>query len=196
MTTGADRRAARLAAGQWSVLDYGELLACGLTPSAIKVRVRRGVLHRIYVGVYAWGHHNIPVEGRWLAAVKACGPGAALGHYAAAAHWELVTMGRAADRHRSRSSTPTRGFRAHRRRHRAHVHRGHPRDTEAAHGHRSRAFEDEQTVRRALRQARFSEAELAQLPRRIVDLGADPTNSPLEDDALDFVVRHGLQRPA
>ena len=56
--------------------------------------------------------------------------------------------------------------------------------------------EDERTVRRALRQARFSEAELAQLPRRIVDLGADPTNSPLEDDVLDFVVRHGLRRPS
>ena len=63
MTTGADRRAARLAAGQWSVLDYGELVACGLTPAAIRVRVQRGVLHRIHVGVYAWGHHNIPLEG-------------------------------------------------------------------------------------------------------------------------------------
>jgi hypothetical protein len=46
-----------------------------------------------------------------------------------------------------------------------------------------------------LRQARLSAEELALLPGQIVDPGADRTNSPLEDDALDFVVRHGLQRP-
>jgi very-short-patch-repair endonuclease len=37
-------------------------------------------LHRIHRGVYAVGHPGLTAEGRWLAAVKACGPGAVLSH--------------------------------------------------------------------------------------------------------------------
>ena len=36
---------------------------------------------------------------------------------------------------------------------------------------------------------------LERLPRHIVDLGAVPTNSPLEDAAHDIVVKAGLQAP-
>jgi hypothetical protein len=89
-TTSPDARAAKLAAGRWGVLTLDELRACGLTYSAIKVRVARGILHRLYSGVFAWGHQNIPTEGRWLAAVKACGPLAVLSHYSAAALHRLV----------------------------------------------------------------------------------------------------------
>ena len=197
MTTGADRRAAQLAAGQWSVLDYGELVACGLTPSAIRVRVQRGVLHRIHVGVYGWGHHNIPLEGHWLAAVKACGPGAALSHYAAAALWELVRWdGRPIDII-SRSKHTHARIRAHRSSSiERTLHKGIPVTPKLRTVVDLARVADERTVRRALRQARFREAELAQLPPRILHLGAEPTNSPLEDDALDFVVRHGLARPS
>jgi hypothetical protein len=39
--------------------------------------------------VYAVGHDRLRLEGRWLAAVMACGPGAALSHRDAAAPWEL-----------------------------------------------------------------------------------------------------------
>ena len=157
---------------------------------------RRGILHRLYHGVYAWGHHNIPVEGRWLAAVKACGPCAVLSHYAAAALWELVKWdGRPIDitaptKHRHPRIHAHRSVNVERT-----VHKGIPVTPKLRTVIDLARTEDERIVRRALRQARFSEAELAQLPRRIVDLGADPTNSPLEDDALDFVVRHGLERP-
>jgi very-short-patch-repair endonuclease len=44
-------------------------------------------LHR---GVYAVGHAALRREGRWLAAVLACGPRAVLSHVSAAAHWGLL----------------------------------------------------------------------------------------------------------
>ena len=43
--------------------------------------------------------------------------------------------------------------------------------------------EDDETVKRALRAAKFSGAELAQLPQSILALGAVPTRSPVEDSA-------------
>jgi hypothetical protein len=47
---------------------------------AIKRLVRDGHLHRIHRGVYAVGHPRITDDGRRLAAVLACGPGAVLSH--------------------------------------------------------------------------------------------------------------------
>jgi hypothetical protein len=88
--TTPDARAARVAAGPWGVVTHDELRACGLSPKAIRTRVARGILHPLYVAVFAWGHHNIPTEGRFLAAVKACGPLAVLSHYSAAALRALV----------------------------------------------------------------------------------------------------------
>ena len=39
-----------------------------------------GHLHRLHRGVYSVGHTLVSQEGRWLAAVLACGPGAFLSH--------------------------------------------------------------------------------------------------------------------
>lgn len=86
----ADRRVAERAAEQWGVLDIGELFACGLSRQAVAVRERRGWLHRLYPAVYAVGHPNPPREGWLLAAVKACGPTAALSHAGAAEVWGLI----------------------------------------------------------------------------------------------------------
>ena len=44
-------------------------------------------MHR---GVYAVGGAVLPREGRWLAAVMACGPTAVLSHVSAAVHWNLL----------------------------------------------------------------------------------------------------------
>src|SRR3954451_9513663 len=52
-------------------------------------RLAAGRLHVIHRGVYAVGHPRIPQEGRWLAAVLACGHGAVLSHRSAAALWGL-----------------------------------------------------------------------------------------------------------
>lgn len=80
---------ARLARGDHGVLTTAELLACGLTHAGIHRRARAGRLHRLHHGVYAVGHAALSREARWLAAVKACGPGAVLSHQCAAELWEL-----------------------------------------------------------------------------------------------------------
>ena len=80
-----DRALAALAARQHAVVTLAQLTELGLTPSGVRKRVRRGRLHRVHRGVFAVGHPLVSVEGRWLAAVLACGPGAVLSHRAAAA---------------------------------------------------------------------------------------------------------------
>src|ERR1700754_890552 len=90
VTWSPDLAVAELAAREWGVLSLEELRACGLSRKAVGVRVRRGDLHPPHPGVYAVGHSNLSPEGEFLAAVKACGPGTVLSHYAAAALHELV----------------------------------------------------------------------------------------------------------
>jgi hypothetical protein len=63
---------ARVAADQWSVIDLDELRRCGLSRQGVSVRVGNGRPHPMYRGVYAVGHANPTLEGRFLAAVKAC----------------------------------------------------------------------------------------------------------------------------
>ena len=52
--------------------------------------MRAGRLHRVHRGVYAVGHPGLSSEGRWMAAVLACGDGAVLSHRSAAELWELL----------------------------------------------------------------------------------------------------------
>ena len=72
------------------MVSVRQLRALGLGRSAITRRVRSGHLHRLYPGVYSVGHRSLRGEGRWLAAVLACGPSAVLSHRTAAAHWGLL----------------------------------------------------------------------------------------------------------
>jgi hypothetical protein len=80
----SDALVAALAADAWGVVSLAELRACGLSAQEVKVRVRRGLLHRVHHGVYAVGHAGLTQEGRWLAAVKACGPDAVPSHTSSA----------------------------------------------------------------------------------------------------------------
>ncbi len=181
MTDDPVRALAKLAAGQWGVVSHADALACGLSAKQVKVLVARGHLHPLHRGVYAVGHRNVTTEGRFLAAVKACGEFAVLSHYAAAClrGWlkydgrpvDVTSLGR---RRRPMINT-------------------HVTDTlervvvkRIPVTPRLRTItdlarhEDERTVKRALRQARFSDAELRQLPRtgllgRIINLSAAPT---------------------
>lgn len=75
---------ARRAAQSHGVLSAAELRACGLSQRAVECGVARGHLHRVHRGVYAVGHTALTPEGRWVAALKACGPGAVLSHGSAA----------------------------------------------------------------------------------------------------------------
>ncbi|HEY6886659.1 MAG TPA: DUF559 domain-containing protein [Solirubrobacter sp.] len=78
-----DLRCARLAASQWSVLAVADLRRCGLSAEAISWRAANGRLFPKYRGVYAV-IPNLTLEGEFLAAVIACGPGAVLSHFSAA----------------------------------------------------------------------------------------------------------------
>jgi very-short-patch-repair endonuclease len=83
-------RLAALAARQHGVVAVDQLRAIGIGPNATTRRLRCGRLHRLHRGVYAVGHRGLSREGGWLAAVLACGEGAALSHRSAAALWELL----------------------------------------------------------------------------------------------------------
>ncbi|HEX8075982.1 MAG TPA: hypothetical protein VF545_13490, partial [Thermoleophilaceae bacterium] len=61
----------------------------GFEPQAIQHRIRKGRLHRVMQGVYAVGRSELSREGRWMAALLACGPGAALSHESAAVLWGI-----------------------------------------------------------------------------------------------------------
>ena len=89
MEAAVDAQIARIAAAQHGVIALHQLRGIGMLPGAIYGRVRCGRLHRLHRGVFAVGHPRITREGRWLAAVLACGSGAALSHAAAAALWRL-----------------------------------------------------------------------------------------------------------
>jgi hypothetical protein len=84
-----DRAIAALAKNQYGVVARKQLLGLGLASGAIGRRLRAGRLHRVQSGVYAVGHGAVAREGRWMAAVLACGPGAVLSHRSAAALWRI-----------------------------------------------------------------------------------------------------------
>jgi very-short-patch-repair endonuclease len=83
-------RAAEIAAAQWGVVARAQLTAIGVPARTVDSWVRAERLHVLHRGVYAVGHRVLRVEGRRLAAVLACGPGAALSHRSAADHWGLL----------------------------------------------------------------------------------------------------------
>src|SRR4051794_12500155 len=89
-TRGRDAQIALIAARQHGIITRAQLLAVGLLPSGISDRANGGRLHRIHRGVYAVGHPNLGKEGRWMAAVLACGEGAVLSHVAAAELWGML----------------------------------------------------------------------------------------------------------
>jgi len=76
-----------LAQAQHGVLTRQDLLNLGFSAEAIKHRVRKGRLHPVFRDVYAVGRPHLEREGRCVAAVRACGPEAALSHRSAAALW-------------------------------------------------------------------------------------------------------------
>jgi hypothetical protein len=89
------RDLAALAARQNGVFSLAQLEVLGLTQNAVHKRAKRGQLHRTHSKVYAL----VPPElltrhGRYMSAVLACGPGAALSHRSAADLLELRTSDR------------------------------------------------------------------------------------------------------
>jgi hypothetical protein len=85
-----DAAIAALGARQDAVFHLEQLLGLGLTAQAVYQRAAAGRLHRIYRCVYALVPASLLTRnGRYLAAVLACGPGALLSHRSAAMLHEL-----------------------------------------------------------------------------------------------------------
>jgi very-short-patch-repair endonuclease len=181
------------------------MIARGLTRRVIARLARDGHLHEKHRGVHAWGHREITVEARWLAAVKACGLAAVLSHFAAAALWGFVKWdGRwpevtipKTQRRAHPGITVHRATRVERT-----LHKGIPVTPPL------RTLVDLSSVlpykqlRRAVREAYFQRLittrELATArPRILREIAADiaPTRNDLEDAVLDLIRRAGFDEP-
>jgi very-short-patch-repair endonuclease len=78
-----------LAGRQHGVISRAQLDALGYGAKAVRRRLEYGRLHTVVRGVYAVGRPGLSREGRWMAAVLACGSGAVLSHGSAAALWRI-----------------------------------------------------------------------------------------------------------
>ena len=74
---------------QHGVIAHRQLLDLGLGKGLVLRRREGGLLISRHRGVYALGHERLSREGEWMAAVLACGPGAALSHFSAGHLWNL-----------------------------------------------------------------------------------------------------------
>jgi very-short-patch-repair endonuclease len=195
------------------VVSADDLRRCGLSYKAVEHRVRNGHLHPLYRGVYAVGHTNLALEGRFLAAVKACGPTAHLSHFSAAAlyglvRWdhrypEVTITGTGKRRHPGinthRTSAPDRTH-----------HQGIPVTTPARTLIDLAATLPYKPLRRAVREAQRNLVTIREIlatldrlgPRRgtanltrILATGHAPTRSELEDAVLDLILNAGFQHP-
>ena len=71
-----------------------QLVDLGLDEDLVLRRRGAGLLLPLFQGVYAVGHQRLTREGRWMAAVLACGPGAVLSHFSAGSLWGICGSGR------------------------------------------------------------------------------------------------------
>jgi hypothetical protein len=198
----------RLTDRQLGHVTRAQLLAHGMSQQAIRTRVRRGDLIRVHHGVYAVGHVPKHAHARSLAAVLACGSGAALSHAAAAALWDVLEWPTTLEvtapgyrrrkgitTHRSSTLTP----RDIRKRHGVPVTSPartvldlHPRLTDA----RLQRVVNDLRIARHLGPTAFTEvcSRSARVDRLLGDDG-HATRSGLEDAFRRFVARHGLPMP-
>lgn len=107
-----DRRVTALAARQRGVISRAQLLALGITPSAVDRALARGRLYRAHRGVYSvMPLPALPPLARERAAILACGQRAYISHHSAAGllnirprhtgNVEVTIVGRDAARRRS-----------------------------------------------------------------------------------------------
>jgi very-short-patch-repair endonuclease len=217
-TRAANAVIATLATRQEGIVTRDQLRAVGLSEDAIDRLIRANRLHMIHRGVFAVGHRRLSREGRYLAAVLACGDGAVLSHRSAADLWEL----RATKELKIDVIAPThrRGDRVIR----VHAHVIEPTETTTRHGiaitKPLRTLVDlaavvserelEQAIRQAVYQRLTTTALLAEavherqghrgvktLRKALVNLGEAPgrTRSELEQDFLGFLRKHRLPMP-
>ncbi len=199
------------------MLSTAELRQCGLTDDGIWVRVRNGRLHPLHRSVYAVGHARPPLEGCFLGAVKACGPGALLCRVSAASHrgwmrWdhrlpEVLVAGRDAPEH-PRIRTYETGYLP---RQDITNHEGIPITSPLRTLLDLAGVLEHEQLRRVVREAQArKQVDLTELARRlrgpgptrgrarlrrIIATGPAPTRSELEDVVLDLLLGGGVAHP-
>src|SRR3954468_1122628 len=206
--------------GEWAEANHGvvarhELFEMGIGRGALEHRVRAGRLRVVYRGVYAVGHRALTAHGRWIAAVKAGGPGALLSHISAAALWNLIRSSSPIIHVTTPGRASPRGIRVHR------VRRLRPDDVAVVDGvpvtsvartlldladvlparQLIRAVEQAERLRvfdmRAIAALRSDGRRIKKLRTAIAALAGEPprANSHWERDLLDFCDDHDIPRP-
>jgi hypothetical protein len=212
MAGAIDKAIAALAGRQHGYVNRSQLMKLGLTPKAIRWRVQTGWLIPVYAGVYAVGYVQMTPVARAHAAVLACGEKAALSHGSGASlwgfdkHWDMPFEVTAA------SMRLRKGIRVHRSR--TLIRRDITRQVGIRVTSPARTILDNaphltgkrlsRFVNDALRTPYLHAADLADVlnrnpnhpgAKRLARFVQDPTNSPLEDDFLEFARRYGLPTP-
>src|SRR5689334_3885281 len=89
-TAGVDAALAQLARRPHGVFTADQAMRTGISKRMLSKLAARGRIYRLFRGVYSViPPRHLAQESWWLAAVLACGEGAALSHLAAAALWDL-----------------------------------------------------------------------------------------------------------
>src|SRR3954447_1173006 len=86
----ATQEAARVAGAQHGVITLRQLLDAGFSRAGVRRWVVKGLLHPEFRGVYRLGHRAPSSKAHYMAAVLACGPGAALSGLAAGHTYGLI----------------------------------------------------------------------------------------------------------
>jgi very-short-patch-repair endonuclease len=89
----SDGTIVELARRQHGVVTRAQLRTLGLGDDAVDWRVRKRQLHRVRRGVFVVGYPHLTRDGRFMAAVLACGERAALSHSSAAVLWGMLNDG-------------------------------------------------------------------------------------------------------
>jgi putative AbiEi antitoxin of type IV toxin-antitoxin system/uncharacterized protein DUF559 len=203
---------ALIAGRQHGYITRAQLLALGMGRHAITYRMQIGRLIPVYAGVYAVGYVRRTPEARACAAVLACGEKAALSHGSAASLWGFNKHWDAPFEVIAPSVRVREGIKVHRCRtvtrwditRQLGIRVTTPARTVLDNAPRLVGKRLSRFVNDALRTPYLHVPDLADVLNRNPDhpatkwlapLVREPTNSPLEDDFLEFAKRYGLPAP-
>jgi hypothetical protein len=153
---------ARNAGRAEGIVTREELIAAGLSDDEILHRRRTGALIDEYPGVYRAGHRSPSVAARYMAAVKACGHGAALSGLAASWFYGV-----------------TKGFAP-------------PPEVTSRKQHRLHGVITHQARRAAIEATTWRRMPITTLPRALVDIAGRMSEEELARACHEAGVKHGV----
>ncbi len=212
MVDAVETAIAAMAGRQHGYITRTQLLAIGLGRAAIDYRVEIGRLIPVYAGVYAVGYVRRTPVARACAAVLACGEKAALSHGSAASLWGFSKHWDAPFEVTAPSMRERNGIKVHRSRTLARrditrqlgIRVTTPARTVLDTAPRLSGKRLSRFVNDALRTPYLHVADLADVlnrnpnhpgTKRVLPYAHAPTNSPLEDDFVEFAKQYGLPTP-